>query len=77
VASDLDDAQSANIVSADYDRVAGLFEDLVSCLEGFKLLEGRIPPIPELKLALARVLTSVLVLCGICAKCGKTSRFSK
>ncbi len=72
-----DDAQSANTVSADYDRIAGLFEDIASCLEGFKILEGRIPPIPELKLALARVLTNVLVLCGICAKQGKMSRFSK
>ena len=73
----LDDAQSVNTISADYDRIAGLFEDIASCLEGFKILEGCIPPIPELNLALARVLTSVLVLCGICAKYGKMSRFSK
>ncbi len=72
-----DDAQSANTVSADYDKIAGIFEDLVSHLQRFKILEDRIPPLLELKVALARVLAALLVLCGICAKYVKMRRFGK
>ena len=66
--------QVANSVSADYDKIAGFFEDLNSYLNRLKILEHKVPPIPELRLALTEVLTSVLVLCGICAKYVKMKR---
>jgi len=62
-------------VSADYDKIAGFFEDLDLYLSRLKILEKWVPPVPELKVALAQVLTSVLVLCGICAKYVLMKRF--
>ena len=53
------------------------FEELDAYLNRLKILEGSIPDIPELKTALARVLKSVLVLCGISAKYVKKKRFVK
>ena len=61
-------------MSADYDKIAGFFEDLDLYLNRLKILEKWVPPIPELEVALAQVLTSVLVLCGICAKYVKMKR---
>lgn len=61
-------------MSAGYDKVAGFFEDLRSYLNQLKTLEPNIPPVPELKVAITEVLTSVLVLCGICAKYLKMKR---
>ncbi|MCJ1394650.1 hypothetical protein MMC18_007530 [Xylographa bjoerkii] len=58
----------ANTVSAGYDKVTAFFEDLGSYLNQLKTLGPNIPPIPELKVVITEVLTSVLVLCGICAK---------
>lgn len=55
-------------MSADYDKIAGFFEDLDLYLNRLKILEKWVPPVPELEVALVKVLTSVLVLCGICAK---------
>ncbi|KAH7111654.1 ankyrin repeat-containing domain protein [Dactylonectria estremocensis] len=55
-------------VSADYDKVAGFFEDLRSYLSQLKILENNVPQIPELKVVLAEVFTSILVLCAICTK---------
>ena len=61
-------------MSADYDKIAGFFEDLDLYLNRLKILEKWVPPVPELEVALAQVLTSVLVLCGICAKYVKMKR---
>lgn len=61
-------------MSADYDKITDFFEDLNMYLSQLKVLEGDIPPIPELKIAVMEVLSSVLVLCGICAKYVKTKR---
>jgi hypothetical protein len=61
-------------VSADYDKITGFFEDLEFYLNRLKILEKDIPPIPELEVAVVEVLTSVLVLCGICAKYVKMKR---
>ena len=63
-----------NSVSADYDRVTELFEDLDSYLNRLKVLEGNIPNIPELKVVLTEVFTSVLVLCAISTKYVRTNR---
>ncbi|KAL9611964.1 MAG: hypothetical protein Q9167_003404 [Letrouitia subvulpina] len=71
----LNKIKSVNSVSADYDKIAGFFEDLYLYLNRLKTLEKYIPPIVELKEALAKVLTSVLVLCGIAAKYVKVKRF--
>lgn len=62
-------------MSADYDKIAGFFEELDLYLNRLKILEKWVPPVPELEVALAQVLTSVLVLCGICAKYVKMKRF--
>lgn len=61
--------QVANGVSAGYDKVTKLFEDLSSYLNQLKVLEhGNLPSIPELKLVVVEVLVSVLDLCGLTAK---------
>lgn len=73
----VDELQTANAVSADYDKIAGFFEDLDSYLSRLKILEHKIPPIAELKEALTEVFTSVLVLCGIWAKYVKMKRIGK
>jgi uncharacterized membrane protein YphA (DoxX/SURF4 family) len=70
----VDAFQVANAVSAGYDKITGFFEDLRSYLNQLKTLELDIPPVPELKVAIMEVLTSVLVLCGICAKYLKMKR---
>ena len=61
-------------MSADYDKIGGFFEDLDLYLNRIKILEKSVPLVPELKVALAQVLTSVLILCGICAKYVKMKR---
>lgn len=61
-------------MSADYDKIAVFFEDLDLYLNRLKILENEVSPVPELEVALAQVLTSVLVLCGICAKYIKMKR---
>lgn len=42
-----------------------------------KILEGLVPPVPELKVALIEVLTSILILCAISAKYIKMKRIGK
>ena len=64
-------------MSADYDKIDGLFQDLDMYLNRLKILERSVPPVPELQLAIAEVLTSVLVLCGIAAKYIKMKRIGK
>ncbi|KAL8659991.1 MAG: hypothetical protein Q9226_000154 [Calogaya cf. arnoldii] len=66
--------QSANAVSADYDKIAGFFEDIDMYLHRLKILEEWVPGVPELELALTKVFTSVLALCGISAKFVKVNR---
>jgi len=61
-------------VSADYDKITGFFEDLDLYLHRLKILEEDVPLLPELGVALAQVLASVLVLCGISAKYVKMKR---
>ena len=73
----LNKSQSANTVSADYDKIAGLFEDLDLYLNRLKILEKDVPHVPELEVALTEVLTSVLVICGICAKFIKMKRIGR
>lgn len=70
-------SQSAKAVSADYDKIVGFFEDLDVYLNRLKILEKKVPLVPELVAALARVLTSLLVLCGFCAKYVKMKRLGK
>ncbi|KAL9014436.1 MAG: hypothetical protein Q9173_000918 [Seirophora scorigena] len=69
--------QSAIAVSADYDKIIEFFEDLNRYLHRLKILEKWMPPVSELKVAIVQVLTSVLVLCGICAKYVKMRRFGR
>ncbi|KAF4627731.1 hypothetical protein G7Y89_g10420 [Cudoniella acicularis] len=69
--------KAVNSVSADYDRIAGLFEDLDLYLSRLKILEKWVPPVLELEVALTEVLVSVLILCGICAKYIKMKRIVK
>lgn len=73
----LNEPQTANAVSADYDKIVGFFEDLDLYLNRLKILENWISPVPELGVALAQVLSSVLVLCGICEKYVKMKRLGK
>ena len=40
----LNSIQAVNSVSADYDKIAGLFEDLDLYLNRLKILEGRVQP---------------------------------
>lgn len=68
------DIQITNSVSADYDKLTAFFEELGSYLHRLKILEHDLPPFHELKMALAEVLTSVLVLCGISTKYSKKNR---
>ena len=62
-------------MSSDYDTLNDFFKDLDQYLSQLKILEGSIPPMPELHAALARVLTSVLVLCGVSVKYTRQNRF--
>jgi hypothetical protein len=64
-------------VSADYDKVAALFEDIKSYLQRLKVLEHRVPAVPELELVITEVLTSIMVLCGISTKYIRTKRVGK
>lgn len=73
----LDKFQAATSVSADYDKIAGLFEEFQVYLLRLKILEGSVPPVPELKVALTEVLVSVLTLCAISAKYIKKKRIGK
>lgn len=57
--------------------IAGVFEDLNSYLYQLKILEHKIPPIPELQFVLTKIFTSILDLCGICAKYAKKKRTGK
>lgn len=61
-------------MSADYDKIAGFFEDLDMYLHRLKALEEYVSRLPEVELALTNVFTSVLVLCGISAKYIKMKR---
>lgn len=64
-------------MSADYDKITGFFEDLDLYLSRLKILEKDVPLVQQLGKALAQVLRSVLILCGICAKYVKMKRFGK
>ncbi|KAK3994869.1 ankyrin repeat-containing domain protein [Cladorrhinum sp. PSN332] len=68
---------TANAVSADYDRVAGFFEDLKSYLHRLKVLEHKVAPFPALIVVITEVLTSILVLCGICTQYIQMKRIVK
>ena len=64
-------------MSADYEKIAGFFEDLDMYLHRLKVLEEWVPLLPELEMALTNVFTSVLVLCAISAKYIKMKRIGK
>lgn len=66
--------QTANVVSADYDRVEDFFEGLSSYLNQLAVLELHIPPLPQLAEVMTEIFTSVLTLFGICTKYMKTRR---
>ncbi|PGH05438.1 hypothetical protein GX51_02962 [Blastomyces parvus] len=68
---------TANSVSADYDKVVAFFEDLDLYLHRLKILNNDVSHIPQLGAAIAEVLTSVLMLCGICTKYIKMNRIVK
>ncbi|KAJ5154427.1 uncharacterized protein N7500_009866 [Penicillium coprophilum] len=69
--------QTANSVSADFDKIAEFFRDVEFYLKRLKIMEGKVPLGPELEFVMAEVLKSVLVLCGICVKYTKKKRFAK
>ena len=73
----LNRSQATNSVSADYDKIARLFEDLELYLNRLKILEKWVPSVPELEVALTEVLTSVLILCAVSAKYIKMKRIGK
>ena len=64
-------------MTADYNKIATFFEDLDHYLHRLKILETGMPNTLELEVAVAEVLKSVLILCGICAKMIKMKRFGK
>lgn len=61
-------------MSVDYEKITGFFEDLNLHLNQLKILEGWIPTIAAFETVIVQVLTSMLLLCGICAKYIKTKR---
>jgi uncharacterized membrane protein YphA (DoxX/SURF4 family) len=61
-------------MSADYDRVAEVFEDMGTYLHRLKVFEHRVPPVQEVKVVITEVLATILVLCGICTKYIQTKR---
>ena len=61
-------------MSADYDKVEGFFQDMRSYLCRLKILENPGIVVPELKLAMTEVFTSILSLCAICTKYIKAKR---
>lgn len=74
----VDEEQTAKSVSTDYEKIADFFEDLDLYLKRLKVFEGhQIASIPEVGFALAEVLASVFVLCGICTKYTKMRRVGK
>lgn len=66
-----------NSVSADYDKITGLFKDLALYLSQLKILQNWVPPVSELKVAIIEALASVLVLCAISAKYIKMKRIGE
>jgi hypothetical protein len=64
-------------VSGDYDQIESFFDNLQTELNSLKVLEYQIKQIPELEMALAEVLASVLVLCGICSQYMHKKRIGK
>ena len=64
-------------MSSDYDKIASLFEDLQSYLVRLKVLEGKVPPSPELVAIITEILASVLVLLGFFTKYIQTKRTGK
>lgn len=69
--------QTANTVSADYDKIEGFFEDLESYLQKLKILETHVSVLPELTESIMKVFSAILVLCGICAKQASTRRYGE
>ncbi|KGO73285.1 hypothetical protein PITC_085840 [Penicillium italicum] len=70
-------SNTANSVSADFDKIAAFFTNVEMYLERLKLVEGKLPLESGLERALVEVLKCVLVLCGICAKHIKKGRLVK
>ncbi|KAL8367153.1 hypothetical protein RB599_010243 [Gaeumannomyces hyphopodioides] len=68
---------TANTVSSDYDKVSSLFEDLQSYLVRLKVLEGKVPPFPELVAIVTEILASVLVVLGVFTEYIQTKRIVK
>ncbi|CAI4219124.1 unnamed protein product [Parascedosporium putredinis] len=56
--------QVANTVSASYDRVMAVFEELSFYLSELEVLENNLPVIPPLQIALTQVFVSILDVCG-------------
>ncbi|CAI7636162.1 unnamed protein product [Penicillium palitans] len=70
-------SNTANSVSADFDKISAFFTNVEMYLERLKLIEGKLPPESGIECALVEVLKCVLVLCGICAKYIQKSRLVK
>jgi hypothetical protein len=66
-------------VSADYDKLIDIFEQLKSFLDELNVLKGYIPETPEIRRCITDILTSTLILIGLSTKemrhgrAGKTS----
>ncbi len=67
----------ATEVRADYEKVKEFFEKLGSYLKSLKILEGHVPEIDELREALMKVMSCLLVICGISTKFIKDDRWKK
>lgn len=67
--------QVATDARADYERVEEFFSKLGSYLRSLKILEGHVPNIDELREALMRVMSCLLVICGISTKYIKDQRW--
>lgn len=73
-----DEYQTANSISADYDKLEAFFREMDHYLHQLKIYEREeLVMIPELEEAQLEVLVSVLVLFGVGAKYAKTGRFCK
>jgi hypothetical protein len=67
----------ANTVSANFDRISKLFDDMSTYLQRLQILRHTVPPSPELHEVVIAILGSVLDLCGHTTKYMKMKRISK
>jgi tetratricopeptide (TPR) repeat protein len=64
-------------VKADYDRVAGFFNEMSSFLDRISMLESKSPKLEPLQRCVRKVFANMLMLCGIAADYKGKGRFRK